>query len=768
MNPIVIFCRYYASHHVFLSERALYIIAFDLSKYSKASYMRQIDFWWSAIQDRVPGARDAKTRVMVVGTHADMLDPATAQRRCEHAQTTMSNKKRNAVKELKRKIKDANKELKRHDQARDCFAAAKLADEHGVTADTLKSAHAALADAGDDEDALSETEADILAKFAVLRVAKGEALSPDQEAHEQSLHGLIGRWKAQQELLLDIPDKIYAVSSAQGLAGMQEFRDGMASAVQDRTSFPQLDENIPTTYFSVRKMIRAKRLDPAHQFMETTQYLATMAAELTNGDGESLTEDEVERATLFMHELGEVYYDKKAAPDVVFLKVGYLIDAMKFIIRHDHGEATSYAAERHRHVAGDPAGSEMTAEQFYAAKEALLDAGKLDMALLRRLWAPPPPEGLGLRGVGPKFDSMVRLMERFEIAASVDSSTMVVPEFLTEELPTGVWPATCPDGQTGLYRWFQFVKEPPRGIMARLQVRLCSRLERFSFAKRGLVARLGDCDVRVEIAKGDAHTPLLTKGLRLRVRGAPSAVWAVMDLLHGAAEELLESWPGLRYDSMVVVPGNAGSVHLLLQQLLFQRQAGATSVAVTSVAREADGDVNDTTTTTTTIVELDTLLGPAKCATDAVEIDAADAAATTDNAPNTAAAGTDATHTTSGTGAFRWHLGGSPKEDTATEGDGTRTPPTRVRRLSFGETNLDGDLLDNTAAAAIDVFEAELKFDRDLAAEYVSGLTNSFGTGADADDLLSLSDDDLAVVVGNVQHRRRILGWIEQRAALGV
>ena len=60
----------------------------------------------------------------------------------------------------------------------------------------------------------------------------------------------------------------------------------MVDAVQDRASFPQLDENIPTTYFSVRKMIRAKRLDPAHQFMETTEFLATMAAELTNGDGE--------------------------------------------------------------------------------------------------------------------------------------------------------------------------------------------------------------------------------------------------------------------------------------------------------------------------------------------------------------------------------------------------------------------------------------------------------------------------------------------------
>ena len=212
--------EYYASHHVFLSERALYIIAFDLSKYSKASYMRQIDFWWSAIQDRVPGA-EAKTRVMVVGTHADMLDPATAQRRCEHAQTTMSNKKRNTVKELKRKVKAANKELKRYGQARDDFAEAKLA-ELGIAPELLKSARAVLAATG--KDALSEAEADVLDTFAELRVAKGEtgqALAPEHEAHEASLHGLIGRWNAQQELLLDIPDKVYPVSSADGLAGMQ-------------------------------------------------------------------------------------------------------------------------------------------------------------------------------------------------------------------------------------------------------------------------------------------------------------------------------------------------------------------------------------------------------------------------------------------------------------------------------------------------------------------------------------------------------------------
>ena len=412
----------------------------------------------------------------------------------------------------------------------------------------------------------------------------------------------------------------------------------------------------------------------------------------------------------------------------------------------------------------------MTAAQFYAAKADLLGAGKLDMALLRRLWALPAPEGLGLPGVGPKFDSMVRLMERFEIAAWVDSDTMVVPEFLAEDLPVGVWPTACPAAQIGLQRWFQFVKEPPRGIMARLQVRLCSRLDRFSFSKRGLVARLGGCDVRCEMAKGDAQTPLLTKGLRLQVRGAPSAVWAVINLLQAAVDELLESWPGLRYDSMVVAPstaGNAGNVHLLLQQLILQRRAGATTVAVPAAECEDDGTPDGIAT----IVELDVLLGPAKPATDAAETNAITTNPTLDpSAASTAAmSAMTVVSATPGTGTARWHIGGCCAEDPTVDVLDTREPTrVRSRRLSCGETNLDGDLLDNTAAAAVDVFQAELQFDQGVAATYVSGLTKAFGTGADADDLLSLSDNDLAVVVTDVQHRRRILQWIEQRAALGV
>ncbi len=68
--------EYYLTHHVFLTDRALYLVAFDLAKYSPASFRRQVLFWVCAVQFRVPGAK-----VILVGTHADMLTPAESQAR---------------------------------------------------------------------------------------------------------------------------------------------------------------------------------------------------------------------------------------------------------------------------------------------------------------------------------------------------------------------------------------------------------------------------------------------------------------------------------------------------------------------------------------------------------------------------------------------------------------------------------------------------------------------------------------------------------------
>ena len=115
-------------HHIFLTERALYVLAFDLSKYSKATFDRQIMFWMNAIQDRCPGAR-----LVVVGTHADLLDeerPGESERRCQHALTTLQNKRRRVEAYLKQSSGAASARLKDLNTLKHVAAATAMPELH--------------------------------------------------------------------------------------------------------------------------------------------------------------------------------------------------------------------------------------------------------------------------------------------------------------------------------------------------------------------------------------------------------------------------------------------------------------------------------------------------------------------------------------------------------------------------------------------------------------------------------------------------------------
>lgn len=62
----------------------------------------------------------------------------------------------------------------------------------------------------------------------------------------------------------------------------------------------------------MRASIRAKRTDRDCEFMRTDDYLDMLHRELKSpADGSALSVAEIERATSFMHDLGEVLYYKK-------------------------------------------------------------------------------------------------------------------------------------------------------------------------------------------------------------------------------------------------------------------------------------------------------------------------------------------------------------------------------------------------------------------------------------------------------------------------
>eukprot|EP00040_Diaphanoeca_grandis_P036583 m.233631 g.233631 ORF g.233631 m.233631 type:complete len:993 (+) comp33644_c0_seq5:654-3632(+) len=416
------------------------------------------------------------------------------------------------------------------------------------------------------------------------------------KAMKESLKNEHSRLALQMRTLLKIPNEVFPVSSAT-LVGMDHLRDEIKVAVQDKAAFRELDENLPTYYFQVRDHIRSKRQSDNFAFMDRTKYIAMMSQDL------NLNADEVERATEFMHIIGEVLYYKEL--EVIFLKVAYLVDAFKYIIRHDHAEATVF-----RSIDRDD-GVDMNEHQFEHDKTRLLSTGILSIQLLEQLWAPPAPFGLGLRRddhTRERFFAMVALLARFDVAGVVrvhqgEPELMFIPEFQAASLPPNSWSLVKPPDQIEAHRWFQFNDgEPPGSLMRRLQAKLCALPStQLCFAKEGAIVPIAGCKVWCALSCGNnREAPPGTHGLQVIVRGrVTSTIWKTMRTMVTIIETLLAQWPGLRIEQYCVHRFNEAQEtsveYLRIEPLREGRKVGMTEHS--SLSSEA-------------VISLDTLLGP--------------------------------------------------------------------------------------------------------------------------------------------------------------
>lgn len=569
--------EYYATHHIFLTERALYILAFDLSKYSTATFHDQVLFWLETIQDRIPDAK-----LVICGTHADLLDPAIAKQKCEKIAKTLLNRQGRARKHLNKRLDALRKRKDVIDEVKTATAIVEIASR-AWPATKIKGLHerAKKLMHQDMEPAVEELTADEEEILKLLRAKK--AADKTFEAEEKTLNGIVTKIGQQTSKLLKLPDKVYAVSNAEGLRGMGLLVDHLKVAAIDRASFPEMDEQIPTTYLDVRRLIRQLRLETKYWYMPTPAFLAKLSADLSNDD-RMVSTDEIERAMAFMHTLGEVLHYKKGKIDVVFLKVAYLIDAFKLVIRHDHAESTVYR--------DDLDGVTMSKRVFEHFKKMLLGAGELSISMLERLWAPPAPDGLGLtRSSDPeRFFSLVELLQDFEIVAAVKRdqdgrpTEFIVPEFEPQDLAANCWSAGCPVGEMQVERWFQFERAPPRGIMQRLQVKVCSRAcpNNAVFSKEALSLQIWNCKMFCRIAQGNNAGERNSSGIVLLLRGQDkNAVWRTLITMVDLIRKLLEDWPGHPVNEYVVyAPAEATPQYMELSRLMNEREAGSTMFAL--------------------------------------------------------------------------------------------------------------------------------------------------------------------------------------------
>lgn len=541
--------EYYITHHLFLGTRALYIIAFDLNKYEDHLIDHQITLWWNSIQNRVCDVKSngSKTpKVVLVGTHADMVKDA--QDRADHIH-----------KKLKERFQS------RMDGMKDCLGV--LQKELGKL-DPRKRGHSSV----EAETKRTQQEYKSLPGTTKMEIAL-------KEIKQKKIYH-------QLQCTIDFPGGIHAVSS-KDFSNFDKFKEQIASALTEAGPsgkyFPQLDEQLPGSWFKVRKFIRDQSMQKGHECIKLSQYFQLLSDEL------GINEDVGRRATHFCHELGDVLFFEKE--DLVFLCPSFLIDVFKLVIRHDHKESTYWRAEFMEifHI---------SEEKFNKGKELLLQKGELEEWLLDLFW-------LQLDEFDPESvikNNLIQLLETFDIAVSMQHEgrkMILIPEFQPKSLDL-TWPKNKGEGQFEAQRWICVNCNLPCGLLKRIQVRVIKKIFKrngtscFNLAQNNF--RIVDINSTVLYCKsgqGSEDCPDFetSEGIRLYVRGTDKQrVMTILKDVYSCVENTLKDFPGLIFDHYAVYTSKGGgSSFIKLEELNAKQRAHEKTIKVSLKKYIADG-----------------------------------------------------------------------------------------------------------------------------------------------------------------------------------
>jgi len=555
--------EYYITHHLFLGSNALYMIAFDLSKYKPNLLDDQIMLWWDSIQNRVCNVKSnaSKTpKVILVGTHSDMID--NAQDCADNIHRSLQDRFHLRMESLNECLKRLEEELENLDPRR------------------------SKGSSRDDEER-KEKEYD--------------TLTNDKKIQIFMLEGEAKKLSHQQQCTISLPTKIQAVSS-KDLCNFDKLKEQIALSLTETSEsgryFPYLDVPVPGSWFQVRRFVRQKSAQKGYECMKLPQYFKLLSKEL------NINEDIGYRATLFCHDLGDVLFFEKEG--LVFLQPSFLIDMFKCVIRHDHRESTNWTTDLQQH--------NISKEDFSEGKDLLLQKGELQEWLLEVLWSQLYC-GLLDRSI---TNNLIHLLETFDIATAIERDghkCLLIPEFQPQFL-TVKWPRQKNADHFEAQRWICTDKMLPQGLLKRIQVRMFKKV-----FKRGAVETSNLS--QNEIYTIDENSTILYckrcnnnedcpglqiyEHIRMHIRGPDKqCVMSLLTKMYSCLENTLKDYPGILFDHYVVHTIQNGSSFHKLEEVKAMQAAGESkilaSIRIPNRLRKEEFDTEEE------LVEIDDLL----------------------------------------------------------------------------------------------------------------------------------------------------------------
>jgi GTPase SAR1 family protein len=570
--------EYYLTHHLFLTQKTLYVIAFDIRKFRPQHFQSMIMFFVAKLQSRVPAAP-----VVLVGTHADEVSEDMAKQRCT--------------------------------QVLDALRAKQQRERRRLNAQILKLEHELGLMSGNDA-VLTERRKGVLQRVQQLRL-------------------LLGR-------LVQLPVKVHAVSSARSMKNIPELQDAIVASALDQQLFPTLGRDIPRLYEQIRILVREWRAQMPYcelnLLVEKVEHaLLLRAKDVGGGSAEQAaggqgTRERVLAALGFLHDLGEVahFREGRDLSGMVFLSLQWLVDVTKMVIRHDHSDALLYE---------DDMRGLMSPKVFEATKQAFVRRGKLELVLLRWLWRDLKLDESAFATLVcmlQQFGLAMATTAQSETGAASTGGTgredstslekpevfLLVPAFFQDYLPARSWRVQCPESQLQVARWFDFADTCPSGVVQRLQVLLYLEwpVGKHVLAKEGMVLAVGGCRVLVQLISMVDGTSE-HEGLQVKARGEKGSdglgsreQWDTVDRVVLRIQQLLVQWPGIVVSQFVQWEDGHGLTSewqaVELQRL---RRAGHSSVSCNMDDDTDDvGGKLDDTAEPKAEVSLRMLLGPVR------------------------------------------------------------------------------------------------------------------------------------------------------------
>ena len=164
----------------------------------------QVQFWLDAIQDRVPGAE-----VLIVGTHADLLDDANAARRCQKLRTVLRNRRRAVEKKLAVREDEFDEALALLTDKREAFAMRTVMEKSGLLQLQLDGIRE-IERVGQRADPAQT----LLLKTLTELHESDDALSATERVEEDSLMAELRSIHRQRRRLLPVPDRVYVTKKS--------------------------------------------------------------------------------------------------------------------------------------------------------------------------------------------------------------------------------------------------------------------------------------------------------------------------------------------------------------------------------------------------------------------------------------------------------------------------------------------------------------------------------------------------------------------------